>query len=142
MKEYKLINGEGNCLPKCPYELKVLGRIMSCYECKHYKGMSSLKKHVKCSYEYNTQKQEPDCGDDCICKQTPDEKGKKIKLKLTRKRMNKIQEFICSECANQDALKARPKDIETKKYCDDCDYNLDRYIVKEKQNETLNRKSY
>jgi hypothetical protein len=62
--------------------------------------------------------------------------GKKVKkynLKMSRKRMNKIHEFICGECANQDGLKARPKDIETKKYCDDCDFNLDRYIAKKEK---------
>jgi hypothetical protein len=59
---YKLIKFkvDGNCLTPCPYGLKGVGRIMvysaSCNECKHNKG--KVKKHVKCSFEYDSQ--EPD----------------------------------------------------------------------------------
>jgi len=55
------------------------------------------------------------------------EKPKKIKLKMSQKKLATIQMRICLGCANKEILDARPNDIETKKYCEVCECNLSRY---------------
>jgi hypothetical protein len=61
MKEYKLIKVNDDLdvsMLKCANPRVGMVFLSDCVECNKYKGMSSLKKHVKCSFEYDTQEPE------------------------------------------------------------------------------------
>jgi len=91
MKEYKLIKINDDLdvsMIKCANPRVGMVFLSDCVECNKYKGMSSLNKHVKCSFEYDNMQEEydtdnveehgciervlpeePDCGSDCVCKE-------------------------------------------------------------------------
>jgi hypothetical protein len=126
MKECKLIKYS------CPYGKKVA--LVDCRViCDHYKG--STDKSIKCSYEYDMQEtSEIKTGKvtSSDCKQVPNvgKKVKKYKLKMSEKKLNKIQLRICLDCANKEVLDKKPSDNQ---YCKVCDCNLSRYFVKKEK---------
>jgi hypothetical protein len=93
-----------------PKSEKVRSHETSCMYCRH------LAEKEPCNSCFKGDKFEPP--------KPKVEKVKKLKLKITKTKYDKIQEALCEYCVC----------AQEEERCNTCEFNLDRYIVKEKHN--------